>query len=285
MTMHGCYERILQEPQIDPWFGENVAELLETADAIAYIADKNLKVFERFAITPAPGRMRKVYNGISPPGDLATVVAGKLAADGAARSFVLVGRGIEEKGWREAAEALRQVNGRLAADGRAPVELGFVGKGDFLSDVQRDPRFAELPIRHMGVADDVFGVLAKADVGLLPSFFPQESLANSVVEYLYAGLPAIVTDIGELPAMIASPDGDAGMVIGFEDGHADVEALADAMYLYASDAETFRMHIRRTQSAAAKFDMTAMLRAYSELVGMELMDSRLHSDSFDAPTD
>jgi glycosyltransferase involved in cell wall biosynthesis len=276
MTMHGCYERILQEPRIDPWFSDNVAELLDTADAIAYIADKNLKVFERFVITPAPGRVRKVYNGIAPPRSLPTVIAGKLAADGAARSFVLVGRGIEEKGWREAAEALRQVNGRLAADGRAPVELSFVGKGDFLSEVQRDPQFADLPIRHVGVTDDVFGLLANADVGLLPSFFPQESLANSVVEYLYAGLPAIVTDIGELPAMIASPDGDAGMVIGFKDGRADVEALADAMYLYASDAETFRMHMRRTQAAAGKFDMGAMIRAYGELVGLELLIERSH---------
>jgi glycosyltransferase involved in cell wall biosynthesis len=275
MTMHGCYERILQEPQIDPWFGDNVAELLNTADAVAYIADKNLKVFERFAITPVPGRVRKVYNGIAPLRDLPTVVAGKLAADGPARSFVLVGRGIEEKGWREAAEALRQVNSRLAADGRDPVELSFVGKGDFLSELQQDPRFAGLPIRYAGVIDDVFGLLAKADVGLLPSFFPQESLANSVVEYLYAGLPAIVTDIGELPAMIASPDGDAGMVIGFETGRADVEALTDAMHVYATDPETFHSHVRRTQSAAAKFDMEAMIRAYSELVGVELLDSQL----------
>ncbi|MFW6028332.1 MAG: glycosyltransferase, partial [bacterium] len=270
MTMHGCYERILQEPQIDPWFGDNVAELLHAADAIAYIADKNLKVFERFAVPPAPGHVRKVYNGIAPPGDLSAVVASKLGADGPARSFVLVGRGIEEKGWREAAEALRQVNGRLVADGCEPVELSFVGKGDFLSELQRDPRFAGLPIRHAGVTDDVFGLLAKADVGLLPSFFPQESLANSVVEYLHAGLPAIVTDIGELPAMIASPDGDAGMVIGFENGRADVEALADAMYLYATDPETLRHHVRRTRSAAAKFDMTTMIRAYGELVGVEL---------------
>jgi len=124
------------------------------------------------------------------------------------------------------------------------------------------------------VLDDVFGLLAKSDVGLLPSFFPQESLANSVVEYLHAGLPAIVTDIGELPAMIASPDGDAGMVIGFKDGHADVEALADAMYGYATDAGIFRSHVRRTRAAAAKFDMEAMIRAYSELVGVDLLNTQ-----------
>jgi glycosyltransferase involved in cell wall biosynthesis len=215
MTMHGCCERILQEPQIDPWFSDNIVDLLNTADAVAYTADKNLEVFERFGVAAPSSRVRKIYSGVARPPELAPVVAGKIDGGGPARSFVLVGRGIEEKGWREAAEALRLVNSRLAADGRDPVELSFVGKGDFLSEVQRDQQFADLPIRHMGVIDDVFGLLAKADVGLLPSFFPQESLPNSVVEYLYAGLPAIVTDIGELPAMIASPDGDAGMVIGF----------------------------------------------------------------------
>jgi glycosyltransferase involved in cell wall biosynthesis len=274
MTMHGCCELILQQPQIDPWLSDNILDLLTTADAVAYTADKNLKVFERFGVAAEPSRVRKIYSGVAQPQGLAKVVAGKIAAGGPARSFVLVGRGIEEKGWREAAEALRLVNARLAAEGRAPVELSFVGKGDFLSELERDPRFADLPIRYAGVIDDVFGLLAKADVGLLPSFFPSESLPNSVIEYLYAGLPAIVTDIGELPAMIASPDGEAGMVIGFENGRADVAALADAMYLYASDAETFRMHIRRTRAAAGKFDLEAMIRAYSELTGVQLVDDR-----------
>lgn len=274
MTMHGCCERILQEPQIDPWFSDNIVDLLNTADAVAYTADKNLKVFERLGVAAEPTRVRKIYSGVAQPQEMARVVAGKLAGDGPARSFVLVGRGIEEKGWREAAEALRRVNSRLAAEGRASVELGFVGKGDFLSELERDRRFADLPILHVGVTNDVFGLLAKADVGLLPSFFPQESLPNSVVEYLYAGLPAIVTGIGELPAMIASQDGDAGMVIGFHDGRADVEALAGAMYLYATDPDTFRTHVRRTRAAAEKFDMEAMMRAYSELTGVRLVEDR-----------
>ncbi|MGE3781565.1 MAG: glycosyltransferase, partial [Alphaproteobacteria bacterium] len=192
-----------------------------------------------------------------------------------ARSFVMVGRGIEEKGWREAATALQQVNSRLATDGYAPICLTFVGSGDFLTKLKQEPEFADLPIHYVEAVDDVLPILVKSDVGLLPSFFPQESLPTVVAEYLLCRVPAIVTKIGEAPAMLNSQAGEAGIVIGFSGGRADVAALASAMYAYATKPSLFAEHRYRTTIAAKKFSVERMLREYSELAGVDLCGSGL----------
>jgi glycosyltransferase involved in cell wall biosynthesis len=273
ITMHGCYERLLEEPNIDPWFRENAECLLNTADGIVYLADKNLEVFNYFGISTEASRVRKIYNGLEINGEISSINRRRSKNGSNARSFVLVGRGIEEKGWREAAEALRQTNSRLASEGRQLIELRFVGSGDYLAEMKQDYRFEDLPIRYVGSVSDVFPVLAEADVGLLPSCFPQESLPNAVAEYLVCGLPAIVSDMGEMPNMIASERGEAGIVIGFKRGRADVGALAGAMYTYAANPEVFAEHAQRTVVAARKFRMKHMIQQYSDLIGMCLTDA------------
>ena len=136
--------------------------------------------------------------------------------------------------------------------------------------MQRDSRFEGLPVRYVGAVDDVFPFLAEADVGLLPTFFASESLPNSVIEYLLFGLPAIVTDYAELPAMIASEKGDAGITIGLKDGRPDIDALAAAMYAYATDSELFAEHIDRAALAAKKFGMDRIIDQYSTIVSLDL---------------
>ena len=106
ITMHGCYEQIIQKPQIDSWFFDNVTNLLACADGVAYLADKNLAVFEHFGIPVQAGKVRKVYNGITMPKEVFTVLNRKQLAGRVAHEFILTGRGIAEKGWHEAAEAL-----------------------------------------------------------------------------------------------------------------------------------------------------------------------------------
>jgi glycosyltransferase involved in cell wall biosynthesis len=270
ITMHGCYERILQEPEIDPWYYGNVKSVLSAADGIAYLADKNLTVFNHVKIPKRAGRIQKVYNGIDVPQEVSVAVKKKQQPGRVARSFVMVGRGIEEKGWKEAAEALRQTNARLAAERRQAITLTFVGSGDCLSEMRREDRYRNLPLQMQGAVSNVFPLLARADVGLLPSFFAQESLPNAVAEYLLCRIPAIVTRIGEVPAMIASEKGDAGTVIGFKNGRADVNALAAAMYTYATNAAIFGEHVDRTMPAAAKFGVDQMIHQYSKLTGIRL---------------
>jgi glycosyltransferase involved in cell wall biosynthesis len=282
ITMHGCYERILKEQYIDPFFFPNVVELLSATDGIAYLADKNLEVFDHFGLPFDSRRMRKIYNGVDLPEEISALVDAKQAKTGA-HSFVMVGRGIEEKGWREAAEALQQVNSWLTTEGRPLVYLTLVGSGEFLTKMQQEPEFADLPICYVGAVDDVFPILLKSDVGLLPSFFPQESLPTVVAEYLLCRVPAIVTEIGEAPVMLESGAGAAGIVIGFSNGRADVAALASAMYAYVTKPELFAEHQRRTSIAAKRFSVEYMLREYSELAGVDLFGSELTGESRERP--
>jgi hypothetical protein len=92
-------------------------------------------------------------------------------------------------------------------------------------------------------------------------------------------VPAIVTEIGEAPAMLNSETGEAGVVIGFSGGRADVAALASAMYAYATKPELFAEHQSRTSIAAKKFSVKHMLREYSELAGVDLCASELTGTS------
>ena len=174
ITMHGCYERIIDEPEIDPWFSTNAKKLLNSADGIVYLADKNLAAFNQFDISIDPARVRKVYNGVSLPKEWSKTRTKKQSGGRLARSFVMVGRGIEEKGWREAAAALERANSQLKKEGRAQIELTFVGAGEFLTELERELK-AVKTVHFAGATSDVFAVLNNMDVGLLPSFFPRRA--------------------------------------------------------------------------------------------------------------
>jgi glycosyltransferase involved in cell wall biosynthesis len=84
----------------------------------------------------------------------------------------------------------------------------------------------EPSIRFLGVRTDVPEILAALDVGVLTS--RSESMSNSIIEYVCAGLPVVATDVGGVREIVT--DGVNGYIVPV----GDTLALADALFRIAA---------------------------------------------------
>ncbi len=114
-------------------------------------------------------------------------------------------------------------------------------------------------VRRPGAVADIGGLLAIADVGLLPS--RSEGLPNAVIEYMLAGLPVAATDI---PGVREALGPDAGVELA---PVGDADALAHQIVTLARDPETARATGARLRARAAeRFAPETMLRSMAAIL-------------------
>jgi glycosyltransferase involved in cell wall biosynthesis len=97
--------------------------------------------------------------------------------------------------------------------------LVVAGEGPLRPVLQRQIEDEELPVRLIGHRDDTTGLLAAADLALLPSRW--ESRSPLAQEALRAGVPLVATAVGGIPEMV----GDAAELVPY----GNARALADAV--------------------------------------------------------
>lgn len=133
------------------------------------------------------------------------------------RPIVLtVGRLAEQKGL----PVLLDAAARWADREPTPVVV-VAGDGPLRGELEAAIRARRLPVRLLGVRDDVPALLAAADVVVVPSVWEGQPLA--VQEALRAGRPIVASDVGGIPEMV----GDEGAAVLVPAG--DAGALADAV--------------------------------------------------------
>ena len=263
-TMHGNYEGFLKN------YSENTGEiilnypkkLLDTlveTDAIAYLTDKNLRVFEEEDIVPAQYHQhivtRKIYNGFMGHVDKPRHRE-ELGIEDNKLVFGLVARGIPEKGWEVTIEAFNLLPEDTA-------HLVLVGWSDYVADLSR--LYAENKnIHFVGYSDNPLDWIQLFDVGLLPSVYG-ESLPNVIVEYMYCGKSTIVSDIGESKLMIEVDGQHAGFVVPVENNKVDVEKLSNSMRCYIEDQELLSRYQSLALKAFQKFEMDSCIQKYTKL--------------------
>ncbi len=96
-----------------------------------------------------------------------------------------------------------------------------------------------------GLRNDIPALLRTIDIGVLTS--DSEGISNSILEYMAAGLPAVVTDVGGNPELIE--DNHEGFLVPPE----RIEAIADSVLKLVNDQK-----LRQT------FGRNGMQKAYSE---------------------
>ncbi len=254
ITLHGDYAPFLRG-QADPQMlesGPRMAEIVDGADAIAAICREQVE-FVAAHYPQAIGKTRLIYNGYAP------WRSGGPDPDRVdlRPTFGMVSRGVERKGWAKA----------VAAFGSLPpgaARLVLVGEGPAIDRLRREP--VTDGVEFAGFSADPVEWIAGFDVGLLPSEFPHESLPTVVMEYLFCGKPVIATDVGEIKAMIRTPEGElAGTLVDYDGDRISTDQLAAAMQAYLDDPALCDRHAARTAAAFAKFDMAACAAAYAAL--------------------
>lgn len=175
------------------------------------------------------------------------------AAKDSTFTFGLVARGVPEKGWGEAVSAARLAGARL----EQPIRLVLVGEGPCIDELRRT--VSEPWIEFTGHQDRPERFIQQFDVGLLPTYLAEESLPNSVIEYLAAGKPVIATAIGGIPEMI---DGAGILVPRCPAGKASIADLAEAMVRLASDRALREQLSAHAREAAMRYRMDTCVAAY-----------------------
>ncbi len=261
ISMHGCYENILDHPETDPYFGENVQKMLDSANYIVYTAEKNKRIIKECNLDGNP-KVSKIDNGFIldkfPKKDRKLL---NLKKDDFI--FGLVARAIPEKGYEQAIQALNLVNKKSTKK----AHLILVGASNYINELKTKyaneyihfiDTFSE-PLEWMGW-EEIF------DVGLLPTYFISESLPTVIVEYLFLNKPVIATDIAEIKSMIINDKISAGIAINLKDGKPNVEELRDAMLELMNNKKKYDDLKKNTKVFAKRFDMDKCINKYNSLI-------------------
>jgi glycosyltransferase involved in cell wall biosynthesis len=256
-TLHGDYNQFHATAEGEPGqrivnWRDKVMLVRRRIDAWVYITGHQLDLLERH-YGFGRERFQKIYNGYELPVEVAPAPA--RPASGGLR-FIMVARGIREKGWEILIRAFLRLDGGS--------RLSLVGEGPDLDDLRR--AWPDERIEFLGFHPNPPKLVSQADVFVFPSRYVSESLPTVVTEAIFCGVPVIATPLGEIPVMIEAAGGElCGQLL--EDGtDAEVEdRLVEAMRRYLEDPDLLDRHRRLTASAFQKFDMAECTERYRAL--------------------
>jgi glycosyltransferase involved in cell wall biosynthesis len=109
----------------------------------------------------------------------------------------------------------------------------------------------------LGSRDDVARLLAAVDVGVLSS--SSESMPNSILEYMAAGLPVVCTDVGGCREAVVH--NETGLLVP----PGDPEALAAAILRVCTEGRAESMGARGRARVESMFTFDGMVRRYEQL--------------------
>jgi glycosyltransferase involved in cell wall biosynthesis len=167
-------------------------------------------------------------------------------------------------------EAQKGVDALVEALATLPVEelclyLLVVGDGSMKGDLEALVRTQALAehVRFLSFRSDVESILGASDLFVLPSRF--EAMPIALVEAMAAGLPSVVTDVGDNAAVVER--GALGLVVA----PGDVKALAGAMGALARDTDKRTTMGARAHEAAAGYSAEAATRAVEQVYAEVLL--------------
>jgi len=260
ISMHGCYEDQLRKDLSG--FPNRAKLILSKVRGVIYAAKKNLEVFEHLDRNPRL-LLEKVNYGYEREGSHGVELL-NLPSD--TFVFGMVARAIPSKGWVEAIEgfiALKASNSEIKT-----VLILVMDENAYFESLKLKYEF-ESNIIFYGYSKRPELVIRNFHVGLLPSYFPGESLPNSIIEYLAEGIPIIATAIGEIPEMISNRARYAGQLIHYSDNSADlIKQLSRAMCNYVNDKTFYENHRSHTSYFFSQFSMENCLAGYMKMFNL-----------------
>jgi glycosyltransferase involved in cell wall biosynthesis len=261
ITMHGCYELFLHKadaPEVTP--KGNYA--LQHAAGVVYLTDKNLEIFRQPGVRPLESLAHaKIYNGFDGQFSAAKAEHTRQSLGIPPEAFVagIVARGIPEKGWQHAIDSFLALSEEFEQ-----LHLVLVGDSDYLTGLRA--QYPHPRLHFTGFSRNPIDWVDLFDVGLLPSYFHAESLPNSIAEYLSCGKPVIASRIGEVPTMLETEQGVAGVVLDQADWRLTNPAqLTAALRAYLLDPALLQQHSQRAMLAFEKFRMDRCVAAYLKI--------------------
>jgi L-malate glycosyltransferase len=257
ISMHGTYETTA------PLWPERARVTYEYVSAIIYAAEKNMGWYEAQSYYVPSKPAFKISTGTNIDAPIPqSINRSDLGIAPDAFVFILVARGIEEKGWQQVIDA----HILLHAAHHNTILL-LVGDSDYVQGLKKI--YSGQPsIIFYGMHASSVEITRLANVGLLPSYFKSETLPNVIIDYLRCHLPVISTAIGEIPTMLTLPDGQvAGEILPLVAPGVpiSVSSLKDAMAYYVTDANYYAAKTKLAKQAVRKFDIGHCVDSYTNV--------------------
>lgn len=252
ITLHGMYETlaVYEREQI-------LNKVMRTCGKFIYIADKNLQPFVEYECYQKD-KFDKLPNGLA---EIPITPVKRKTLNIGENDFVLclASRGIPEKGWQEAINAVIMANKKPGKK----IQLVILGDGEVKDSLEKTaPEF----VHFTGMVSNVRDYFAMSDLGILPSRFRGESYPLVIIECFMAGKPMIATDIGEVKNQLKDENGElAGEILDLENWQIDVSKLAEKIYDIANCPEKYRQLCERVNSARKKFDISEIVKKYRDI--------------------
>ncbi len=251
-SWHGCYNLLINDYAVKNKLRElqiKTQQIFKNYNLIIFAADRHLEAYKQLQLSVP---YTKIYYGFPEPKNIKPADFDKNNAF----VFGMIARGDPTKGWTEAIEAFRQVKKQV----NRKLKLVLVGRSEYLEKLKS--QYNNPDIIFAGQTNNPLGWIYHFDVGLLPTYFPAESLPNTIIEYLAMQKPVIATNWAEIPQMIDSPKGKSGILIPLAKGKPDINALTDAMLNLIRDKNLYRQLAENAKFAFEKFSMQHCAEQY-----------------------
>lgn len=245
-TVHGDYIKAIKNQ--DSAILETIYHVIPELDRIVIISKEQAQLLSR-DFPQASTKLKTIYNGYPVPYRTLT------EKNRETFNFGLIARGIPEKGWEPAIRAFLMFPDEN-------IRLWLYAAGDHITMLQQqytDPR-----IIFAGFTDRPLEAIHQFDVGLLPSYYPSESLPTTVIEYLLMEKPVIATCVGAISDMLQPDNGSqaAGLLIKTTDPEQMIQPLYEAMYTLLHDKTKYTALQHACMPAFQKFSMDHCVAAY-----------------------
>ncbi len=217
------------------------------ADQVIFVSANVREQALRMRLTPR-SRSQVVENGIDlnafqNPDSSAEAARQELGVSRDVLVFSFVGRLDLQKG----VDVLLGAAASMAET--LPFEMWIIGDGNLrpASEEEVSRLGLEGQVRFLGWRQDIPALLSASDVFVLPSRY--EGMSFTLLEALAAGVPSVVTDVGEAGRLVKKAT--CGLVVPPE----DTAALADALSKLGMDGDLRRKMGRAGRRASRQFDV------------------------------
>ncbi|UTH76566.1 glycosyltransferase [Chromobacterium sp. IIBBL 290-4] len=250
ITTHGMYEMMEKDnlKQIMPI-------LKNKLDHLVYTAEKNKSAFSGDFLDQK--NARKIENAL-PVYEVDKKNRAIYSIPDDAFLLCMVARGVPEKGWEEAINAVKIAHSKSERE----IHLIIIGNGPEHDRLKNDlPPYIHL----LGFRSNIRSYFSMADMGLLPSRFKGESYPLALIDCLLSGRPVLASNVGQVEEMLSAENGLAGKVIQLDNWEIPVEDFANEIVKLANDKDYFAPIIENVISASEKFNPEIMFNKYNSI--------------------
>ena len=270
ISMHGPYEYYLYKDTNDDGeheqitkatgnkilnnnFIERAEEVLSKSKNVIYCADKNLEILQHVEISNL--RLEKIYYGYERKEP--SVKNREMTQ----LNIGMFARGVESKGWDILIEAFLRLE-----DKYEHITLMLAFSETNYMDYLKLKYVKHEKIQFLGLIDPIDEFLAAIDLVAFPTYYPGESLPNTIIESLMFDIPVISTQHAEIPNMIQYNGLLAGTIVNIQDVEFDeqVKRFSDAIEKYLINPNFLQEQKENCKIVSNQFEMDTCYNKYLE---------------------